>query len=213
MILRKSQLIFALIGLAIFGSTPAFAVSIFDHFIEPYVGYQVLGVSSVGPGVDAAKLTSYANYSGFTLGARVGTELLDFIFVALDGSSTPSLSTQLNTTGQSFNTSPTTPLMISGPNTKIGLVAGIVVPVIGFRVWAGYNFIDQLTGSSSTTLNGYSIKLGAGTPILRIFSLNVEFLTHYYSKFSSQGGNSMSNPQGSMNNSHLLLSLSAPITL
>ena len=30
---------------------------------------------------------------------------------------------------------------------------------------------------------------------------------------AQKGGNSMSNPQGSMNNSHLLLSLSAPITL
>lgn len=194
-------------------SESASALSVTDILVEPYAGYSFLGGSTLGPGNYFASSTGYGSYSGFTFGGRAGVQLFDVIFVALDGSYSPSLAFTNSSASGGVTLTPTAPSIVSGAyNTKLGVVAGVMVPVLGLRGWLGYQFLDQLGGAWSTTLTGFSFKAGASMPILLFFNLNLEYITSYYSKFSPQGGPNADNPAGTLSNSHILLSLSAPIT-
>ena len=213
MIARKIRPLAAVFALVLFGATPSFAASAFDYLVEPYLGYGLFGVSSVGVGTYTTGNTAYANYSGFNLGTRAGIQIMDLVFIALDASYAPSLSVQSNAVGRAFNVLSNSPLMNTGAsNTRLGLVAGVSVPLIGVRLWLGYNFLDQLSGTSATSLNGYSVKVGASLSFLVFFNLNAELLGSTYSTFSPGGGTSITNPSGAIGNSHLLISVSAPFT-
>lgn len=202
------------VGLVFCGSSPAFAVSAIDYLVDPYVGYSVLGVSSVGPGKYSNIQTNYASYNGLTFGARAGVQFMDLLFLAADGSYTPSLFTKTNAIGSTYNSTPNDPLITQGAsNTKVGVVAGFSMPIVGVRLWVGYNFLDDLTGTSSSILHGYSLKVGASYSLLALFSLNAEFLASNYAKFSYQGAASISNPAGKVSNSQLLISIGVPIYL
>ncbi len=212
--LRKLNTPYTWASLAWLGATPAFAISAFDYLVEPYLGYRVAGGSTVGPGIYASPAAAYAQYSGFTLGARAGVHFLDLVFLAVDASHSPSLSIKTTATGDNFHLTPTAPVMTFGAaNTQVGLVAGVLVPLINIRFWLGYHFLDHLTGTNSATLNGFSLKIGASMPIFVFFSLNAELISSSYSQQTSSGGTSAINLAGPTNNSHLLVSFSSPLTL
>lgn len=186
-------------------SKAAPGVSTLDILVEPYFGYGFLGTSSIG-----AK--DYASYNSFSGGARAGVQLLGIVFVAIDGTYYPSLNAALTSAGSSLSGSATAPLFgSSASNHKIGLTAGATIPLINLRAWLGYNFLDQVAGTSSTTLNGYSVKLGVGYKIFPFLGINAEYISAQYLSFS-EGGSTQPNPQGVFTNRHFLLSVSAPLT-
>ncbi len=208
---RSALLLFA--GWTFAAAEPARALSSFDYLVEPYIGYGILGAASIGSGTYFGSTSSYGSFGGLSLGGRAGIEVLDFLFLALDGNYSPSLFVKQTDAGNALNILASAPVIAnSASNTKLGLVAGVRLPLVGLRAWLGYNPWDWLQGTSSTTLNGYSIKVGAGVPVLFVFNLTVEWITSSYSTFTALGGAATSNPGGAISNSQLLLSLSAPLT-
>ncbi len=210
----KAKIFSTLLVLLTLAAPSAFGISTIDYLVEPYLGYGLLGASNVAAGSYASTSSNYASYNGVALGARAGIDLLGMIFVAADGSYYPSISSSLNSPGNSFNLVEGAPLFVSGAsNSKLGLSLGATVPIVGLRVWLGYNLLDQLRGTSGTTLTGFSYKLGLGYQFLPFISGNLELINAQYSQYTNGAGSTLNNPAGTVTNRHLLLSVSAPFVL
>lgn len=140
-------------------SAPAFAG--IGIGAEPYIGYGVAG--SYGSGVSATS----DSYTSFAVGAKAVIKIEDLIFVGPAFDYLPSLGY---------------PGPTSSSSLKLGLIAGVQLP-IPFRLWAGYNFIDNMNYSITTSggtltgqISGSGWRFGAGYKVLPFLSLNAEYL-------------------------------------
>jgi hypothetical protein len=168
--------------------------------VEPYAGYSFFGsVNNSG--------TDYGSYNGVGFGARGAIQILDLVFGGVDASYYPSLGYDPASTGTVF----------SGgiKNTKVGLVAGVSLPLLPLRFWLGYNFVDKLSGSVGTTdvsLSGNSFKLGAGFKFILV-SLNAEYIITSYGSLDV-GSVAQALPGGNnFTGKTIVLSASVPLSL
>jgi hypothetical protein len=172
----------------LFASAPAFAGGTSVE-VEPYLGYGFLG--SVGDKSAYAANPSLADsYTTLGLGLRANVKFLDMFFAGPDFSYQPGLSLK-SPVAEKLTYDKTN----GGSLMTLGLVAGVQLPM-SFRVWVGYNFLDQssstvsssgaaqnLYGNISKTFNGSSFKVGAGYKVMSLLSLNAEY---YFQTYSTQ---------------------------
>lgn len=180
-------------------SSAAFAAPV-GFGVEPYAGYTFAGSFKSGADYPGGTGTNN-NFNGFTLGARALVNFEEIFFAGPDFTIIPTSNWDGSASGVSHN------------NVRLGLVAGVKLPML-FRVWAGYNFIDNQNTSQnnqSTQLAGSSFKLGVGYSILPMLSANAEFLMNKYGKFTDESNKSVSGDIGS--GKSFLLSVSAPLSL
>jgi hypothetical protein len=168
--------------------------------LEPYVGYGLFGSFSRSG-------TDLGSYNGFGFGGRGGITILDTLFGAVDFSSFPSLGVDTTTSS-----------VLGGgtANTKLGLVAGVNIPILPFRFWVGYNFLDKMNNTYSgqeNSLSGHSFKLGAGFKLIPLVSLNAEYIITNYNDLSA-AGTSIPLPGGdSITGKMILFSASVPLSI
>jgi hypothetical protein len=183
-------------------------------FVEPYAGYGLLG------GMDATTnnvTTNSGNFTGFGMGARAGATLLSgLIFGGLDVSYYPSYRYSKSATDINI-----AEIDSGTKNMKLGLVAGVNLPILPLRAWVGFNFIDRLTDSyilSGTTydavIKGNSFKLGVGYKVLPILSLNAEYIMASFGTIErTLTATGVTNTTTTTSLSHKLLFLSASVPL
>jgi hypothetical protein len=182
-------------------------------YIEPYLGYEIGSYQMQNPAF------ANGNARGFDLGARIGTKILDLLVIALDGRY-----------GSLVDTSNTTGSVTDGSSTSraLGVTVGVDFPVL-LRVWAGYNFLNQMEYSVAATsnyngylLSGSSTKIGIGFTPLPLFSLNVEYINYDHNKIAWTGGSYGGRNEGLANTSlgdmrrdysTVLFSVSIPLTM
>ena len=211
----KIRTVTCLALLSFFSAVESFAVT---TTAEPYLGYAGLGGMTLNSNTGSGALGSV---SGVVVGARGLVGFLQLFFAGLDLSYSP-LSYSAPAAGSAFASE----TMTSVNSLKLGLVAGVELPIIPLRFWLGYNLVDRLSATDGTgsvtgtgiantpfNLSGGSLKAGVGYKFLPILSANLEFLASAYSSYSVNGGASTSYPSGSnFTNTSLILSLSAPLT-
>ncbi len=176
-----------------------------DIMIEPWLGYE-MGKSkctTVADGNCSGDITATA------YGLRLGYKSMIGLWVAgeYDGDS-----------GGSFSADDTT--VVSSGDTKhtsLGVTAGFDI-IMGLRVFAGYNFKDQLdvTSAGTTTkfTGGNSIKIGAGYKLPLIpLAFNFEIFQGSYKKYDD-GTNSgdVDTIYSTFKSSAYILSVSAPLS-
>ncbi len=211
---------------AFFMSSAAFA-GMFE--VEPYLGYQLAG--SVGTAAQNTAKTA-ASYNQLGVGLRATVKFLDMFYVGPDFAWYQGLSaTQPNYTADSGV--PVSNVKVTNGNlVQLGLVAGVQLP-LSFRLWVGYNFLDNLTNASTGTLtvpgvgavpytdgksssSGSSFKIGAGYNIFAMLNLNAEyFFTSYGASKPSltYGGSAHTSDKAAQTASQLLVTVSAPLNL
>lgn len=174
--------------------------------LEPYLGYGVAGSLSYN-NLDAG------TFSGMGFGARLGVSLEELFFGAID-------TTYYPTAGYSIPAG-AIPFFSGNPNNyRLGLVAGIALPIIPLRFWVGYNFIENFSGNTSSyfasfgssgtlTANGTSFKFGVGYKLIPFISLNAEYITSSLSNYSSASASgTLPNASGKV----LVFSASVPLS-
>jgi hypothetical protein len=137
--------------------------------LEPYLGYQF------GKFKDSSVGGSDADYSGATLGARVGATF-PILFIALDyslpvsGTLKPSGGSNIDVTGG-----------------QLFAEVGASLPLI--RAYLGYGLSNwyelKASGLTAKYEGGTAIKAGVGTTILPMVAINLEYQTQ---KFDKVGG-------------------------
>lgn len=158
----KSQLL----GIAfLFLSTVLPTSSWAGFLVEPYLGYGAFGslsLNDVGRG----------SYNGVGLGVRGAYQIIDLVFAGLDLNYYPGINVS------------NSPFLANGTvNTKVGIIAGVNVPILPLRFWVGYNPFDRMSYSYSGTnnsLTGQSVKFGAGFKLIPLISINVEYIITTY---------------------------------
>lgn len=145
---------------------------------EPYAGYDSTTFS-----YDLASdgTTNKFTMNGLTYGARLGYETHMF-FIAGDYDTTSSMSSNAsNSSGTSGSAQPFV-------RTDIFGVIGVRLSM--FRIYGGYGFsstLDYQDPAGDTKYTGTSYKVGVSYVPLHWLSINVEYLMHTYTQFSSGG--------------------------
>ena len=167
-----------LLFLTLFVSFSTMNASKASLLIEPYVGYAIGKQDySLTANGSATSVSSYLAPNGIAYGARAGLGFGplyvtgDFSMWSYDGS----------IPGTTGNITPSHGFLTIG---------GTVIfspPVLPFRVWVGYNFIDKNTqtwGSSEYSVTGSSIKFGGSFNLIPLISVNAEYIMSTYGNFS-----------------------------
>jgi hypothetical protein len=188
------------LGIAfLFSSILAPASSWASFLLEPYAGYAAFGSLSLRD-VDSG------SYNGVGFGVRGALQLLDLVFAGADLSYYPAL----NVSNSSY-------LGNSTINTKVGLIAGVNVPLLPFRFWVGYNPFDRLSYSYSGTnnsLGGHSFKFGAGFKMIPLISINVEYIITSYGSLDLRNSSASDVLGGdNLTGKSILFSASVPLSL
>lgn len=182
-------------------------------FVDPYLGWALLGSTNQNQS-DGAN-THANNFNGVTLGTRGGVRFLKYFFSGLDFSYQTSLA--ISPTSVSYFTSGATA-------TRLGLIVGVNDPVLPFRFWIGFNFLDKIDQTLYSTQNGIvpgSIvdlsgsgwKIGLGLTMLPLVSLNLEYIISQYGSLSvNQVSTSMGDGISGYGAHLFLLSASIPLT-
>ncbi len=135
-----------------------------DLLLEPYVGY-FMGKSDDG--------TTKTDFDGMAFGGRVGYQNLGFMVGAdyMTG----------KWTDDDDPSNDITPSML-------GVFAGYNFPIL-LRVYGVYGITTKSkveSSGSSFELEGSSIRLGVGTTILPLVSVNLEYMTSSFDEFDGQ---------------------------
>ena len=175
-------------------------------FIEPGVRYETLtGTVSYPSPLGSSDVTS----KGFGVSAKLGFEVLDAVFLALDATyGQPTL----NINNGGYNA--------SGPAYSYGPTVGIQMPVVGLRVWGTYIAGGEYDPASSGSLDlkfkdlrGYRVGVGFH---IAVVSLNLEYEDAKYGTSELQqigpfAGGSFSSVD--MTNRGWILGVSFPVSL
>jgi hypothetical protein len=99
---------------------------------------------------------------------------------------------------------------------KLGVVAGVALPVLPLRFWLGWNIMDRLSDTNSAgsdaTLKGMSFKVGAGYKVIPLLSLNAEYImASYGSADVTTNGVTTTTTSSNYSFSHKILFLSASV--
>ena len=161
--------------------------------LEPYLGYYTGSVTCCSPSLSR-------NQNGVAYGARVGYENLGFM-IGLDAM-TGNWSVA---SGGGQDSGSTTP-------TDLGIFVGYNFPVM-VRIYGEYGFSAQnkyTIDGYSTTDKGTNIKLGVGFTVYPMVSINLEYISDTYTKYSdsTSSGNNSPNITDAMYG----LSISVPLT-
>ena len=144
--------------------------------IEPVVGYNATKVE-----YDNASGTFGTGAIGGVFGGRLGLTILDTIFIAGDY------------IGGDLSWEPEGAINqeLDGSVQRVGISAGIDMPVLPIRVWAGYfesEFSADLPSVGEYLFeNGDGIKAGIGFTFLPIIDINFEYYSAEYDKYSIAG--------------------------
>lgn len=195
--------------------------------IEPYMGYGTSGLMTEkasadltipnalpngGNAVAGGNITPLFSYAGFAFGMSAKVHFLVY-YLGLEGSYAPALSVTKNNN--------TSALSKTNTNFKLGLTAGINLPVFPLSLWVGYQFLDSLdipnySATTGYTFNAGSFKIGAGYKILPFLKLNAEYFLICYGSTVTTTTTSVTTATPSnlsMGNNLFLLSLSVPVPL
>ncbi len=197
----------------LFFMSGAYAEAGTSFMVEPYVGYEGLGSTNQ---TFSGTSTSLGTMSGVSVGGRASIGFAEMFFVGADFSYDPSLSIS--------PPSGTTSEFSSISKTKLGVVAGVDVPMFPLRVWGGFNFLDKLNATditggisnaanSQSTLGGSSIKGGIGFKLIPLVSINVEYIYSTYNSITSGGTVTNFASGDSITHSNFLFSVSLPLML
>jgi hypothetical protein len=178
-----------------FAPVAAFA----DLLIEPGLAYRS-GTYDGGTAATKGKV------SGVGLNARLAYEFT-IVFAGLDlgysfGTATPDSGSSSDTTAVS-----------------VGPVVGASLPMLPLRFWLAYYMMDYATLKSTGTPaydlinNGTAIKVGAGYTIIPLVSVNLDYVTHTYTKSEDKilGVTGDLNPN--IKGTDIFLSVSVPLSL
>jgi len=166
--------------------------------VEPIIGYNITGVK-----YKTASATLGTAAQGLVYGGRLGFVILDTIFIAAD-----------YTSGElSWEPEGAVQTEIDAKLTRFGITAGMDVPVLPLRVWAGsfksdFSADNNIAGKYDFS-DGDGIKLGVGLTFLPFIDINFEYYTAEYDTYKIGGTtqNFTAEDKGAM------LSLSAPFNL
>ncbi len=193
--------------------------------VEPYVGYQFLG--NVGTSAQFKAPNTNATFSSLGLGLRANVKFLDMFFAGPDFSWYQGLSANQPDYTASNGSALSNMKVTNGNQTKLGLVAGVQLPM-SFRVWVGYNFLDNMsstvdgavlgtTFSGKNALTGSSFKIGAGYNFWSMLNVNAEYFFQSYaaSTFNANvvGMGNVPISVAAQTSNQLLLTVSAPLNL
>lgn len=179
-------------------------------FAEPYLGYGLGGNASFNSSTGTS--TDYASFNGVGVGARVGTDILGVAFGGADFSYYPSVSSTLSSTLTGLLPSGVTLSSSNNGLTRLGIVAGVSVPVLPLRGWLGFNFMDKWS-SSTSTLSGTSFKLGVGFKFIPFVSVNAEYILSSYSSVTENGVTQNFTSGSSISTKMAMISVSVPLSL
>ena len=155
-------------------------------FVEPYGGL----------GMGAIKYDLYMLNTGgevktadtiFAFGARAGAEFMMF-FGGIDVQYGIESSKPKTWAGNDIDNAESD----AHKHLMFGLVAGVELPMLPLRFWAGYNFVDKFSyddeDDGDTTLSGSGMKFGAGFKVIPMLSINLEYYMHTFKKIEDESG-------------------------
>lgn len=135
--------------------------------VEPYLGYST-GTVTVTSNSDSSSNTKHT-----LTGVRLGYLSPALFWGALDY--VVGVGSKVSTGSNDFD----------ADRSNLFLDIGANLPLI--RVWGGYGILNNLviksTGSSATYSGGSMLKLGVGTTILPLVSLNLEYITGNFGSY------------------------------
>ena len=176
---------------------------------EPYLGYALTGGATTKT---ATTSTDSGKFTGLAVGARALASYQMF-FGGLDFSLSPLSHSPATATGTTFT---------SVSSMKLGIVAGVELPMLPLRFWLGYNFMNTQSmtqpavgavAASDLSLSGSGIKLGVGYKVIPLVSVNAEYIMSSYGSAKNALGVQQFATGQSISVNSFLLSVSVPFTL
>lgn len=166
--------------------------------IEPYAGYNF--GNTLIKFTDGTK--EETSTKGGTFGGRLGIDIL-YLFVALDGSvSTGSGDVSNSATDYDVN------------QKTFGITAGVTIPLMATRIWAGYSPLNLLyfkntTDSTTDSMRGSQLKGGIGFRIIPYLHINGEYRLDKFDEYNGKafGANNVK----SIDSHSIVIYLSVPI--
>jgi hypothetical protein len=186
-----------------------FVSSAFALEVEPSVGYTAS--TYYGSSFTSSLSSQTFTGSGLALGLRLQTNWLLWGRLGLEAGFSPNM--RWSSPNLFFNTSSTAE---NGMNYRIGIIAGFVTPLLPFRFWAGFHFVDRIT-IGTTTLRGGAVKAGLSFSVLPILMFNLELNRSVYSTGSSIStfftGKFFNKHPGDTAINSLIVSVSTPMSI
>jgi hypothetical protein len=194
----------AVCGFSVFTLTSAGA-AVGGLFVEPMLTYEK-GDATVN--FPAPFGNSDSTVNGFGVGVRGGIHIIDTVFVGADlRYSMPTYrnsKTGISTDATAFN---------------YGIVAGIHLPIVGLRAWAGYILgggldPDKSQGIDLNFVNADGFRIGAGYQLAMV-SLNLEYQHMNYGTTEVQNAGIFTGPTNSIvqDNDSIIFGISFPVAL
>ncbi len=165
---------------------------IFSFSVDPYLGWSLLGALSGPIPLDRqATTTRGGGFNGFQLGVSALVFVDSTWFAGPDIGFIPALNFAYYDSAQGKYTGLTD--LSEATSIKFGVIAGVQIPDTGLRLWAGYNFEDDLVflmdhsdgTSTQIGIQGAGVKVGASYLLWEHVAFNVEYVYIYYSELDT----------------------------